>query len=65
MVEKKFNYTVGETKTIEQIILDENVNINHCILLKGDRLPEHFSNANVYMIVARGTVTLALDEHIA
>ncbi len=62
MVEKKYSYTVGETKTIEQIILDENVNINHTILLKDDRLPEHFSNSIVYMIVARGTVTLALDE---
>ena len=62
MVEKQYKYTVGDSKTIEQIILDENVNINHTILQKGDRLPEHYSNSIVYMIVARGTVTLVLDD---
>lgn len=62
MVEKKFDYTISTDKTIEKVILDDNVNINHMILPKGDRLPEHYSNSNVYMIVAKGTVSLQLGE---
>lgn len=62
MVEKKFDYTISVDKTIEKIILDDNVNINHMLLPKGDRLPEHYSNSNVYMIVAKGTVSLQLNE---
>lgn len=62
MIEKKFQYTQSNQKTIEKIILDDNVNINHMILPKGEGLPEHFSNSNVYMIVAKGTVSLELDD---
>jgi len=62
MVEKKFDYTISTDKTIEKVILDDNVNINHMILPKGERLPEHYSNSNVYMIVAKGIVSLQLDK---
>ena len=62
MIEKKFDYTVGKEKTIEKVILDDNVNINHMILPKGEGLPEHYSNSNVYMIVANGTVSLILND---
>lgn len=62
MTEKKFEYAISTAKTIEKVILDDNVNINHMILPKGDRLPEHYSNSNVYMIVVKGTVSLQLNE---
>ena len=62
MIEKKFDYTLGNSKTIEKVILDDNVNINHMILPKGEGLPEHYSNSNVYMIVVNGTVSLDLGE---
>ena len=60
MLEEKLSYSITENKTIEKIILDDNVNINHMILPKGEGLPEHFSNSNVYMIVTKGTVSLQL-----
>jgi quercetin dioxygenase-like cupin family protein len=62
MIEKKFGYTVGDEKTIERIVSDGNADINHMILPKGDRLPVHQSNSNVYMIVAKGTLTIKLDD---
>lgn len=64
MVENTYNFTLSNTKTIERVIEDDNVGINHIILSKGDALPEHYSNSNVYMIVARGTVTLQLNEQV-
>lgn len=65
MVEKQFRYTQSDSKVIERIIEDDHVGINHMILRKSEALPEHYSNSNVYMIVARGNVTLQLDEQQA
>lgn len=62
MIEKVYKYTLGNEKTIERIVADEHVNINHMILNKGECLPEHYSNSNVYMSVVRGAVTLQLDD---
>ena len=62
MIEKNYKYTIADTKTIEKLVADENVNINHMILAKGDALPLHMSNSNVYMTVMRGTISLILDD---
>ncbi len=62
MIEKKFEYSCTDKKTIEKIILDDYVNINHMVLPKGEKLPEHYSNSNVYMIVVKGFLSINLDE---
>ena len=62
MIEKNYKYTIADTKTIEKLVADENVHINHMILPKGEGLPLHNSNSNVYMTVMRGTISLILDE---
>jgi len=62
MIEKPYAFTKTNDKTIERIIDDKNAAINHMVLRKDEALPEHFANSNVYMIVARGAVTLQLDE---
>jgi len=62
MVEKKYSYTLTDARTIERIIEDDHAAVNHMVLAKGDALPEHYSNSNVYMIVIRGIITLKLDE---
>ncbi|MFA6807705.1 MAG: cupin domain-containing protein [Eubacteriales bacterium] len=67
MIEKKYQFTISENKTIEKVVEDDYVAINHIILTKGDVVPEHFSNSNVYLIVVRGIATLKFntqDEHI-
>lgn len=62
MVEKKYMFRQVNSKLIERIVDDENVNINHMVLPKGEALPEHYSNSNVYMIVIRGNITLKLND---
>ncbi|MFA6941195.1 MAG: cupin domain-containing protein [Clostridiaceae bacterium] len=62
MVEKVYNMTFGDTKKVEMLISDENVNYIHMIFNKGEGLPEHFSNSNVYMTVISGTLSIGLDE---
>jgi len=65
MIEKHYNYTDSNTKTIAKIIDDENINLNHMVLQKNECLPEHFSNSNVYLIVIHGTLTIRLAEQEA
>lgn len=62
MIETKYSYTITGNKLIERIIEDDHAAINHMVLPKGESLPEHYSNSNVYMVIVRGNMTLKLDE---
>jgi len=62
MLEKKYVYSVTDSKVVERIVDDENIHLNHMVLTKGTSLPEHYSNSNVYMIIVRGTMTLQLGD---
>lgn len=60
MIEQVFHLTQGDAKTIEKVVMDENLHYMHMILNKGEGLPEHYSNSTVYMAVLRGTLTIGL-----
>lgn len=62
MIEQAFQMAQNDSHTIEKVITDENVNFNHMILGKGEGLPEHFSNSNIYMAVLRGLLSIGLDK---
>lgn len=65
MIEKVYKVTATNDKTIERIVDDEHVNINHMVLIKDTGLPVHVSNSNVYMVIVRGIMTIALDDEPA
>jgi quercetin dioxygenase-like cupin family protein len=62
MIEQVFHLTQGDAKTIEKVVMDENLHYMHMILNKGEALPEHYSNSNVYMAVLRGTLSIGLGD---
>lgn len=62
MVEQVFKLSSGSGKIIERVITDENVHYLHMVFPKGEGLPEHFSNSNVYMTVVRGMLSISLNE---
>lgn len=62
MIEKIYKISNSDKKTVEKVIMDENVHYIHMVFNKGDGLPEHFSNSNVYMTVIRGILSIGLDE---
>jgi len=62
MVEQVFRLYKGNKKTIEKVLLDENINYMHMVLNKTEGLPEHFSNSNLYMTVLRGRLSIGLDD---
>ena len=62
MVEQVFKLAGGNEKVVEKVIFDENVHYLHMVFNKGEGLPEHFSNSNVYMTVIRGRLSIGLDN---
>ena len=62
MVEQIFALSRGDEKAVEKVVFDENVHYLHMVFNKGEGLPEHFSNSNVYMTVVRGMLSIGLDE---
>ncbi len=62
MIEREYKLSRTDEKTIEKVILDENIHYLHMVLNKGEGPPEHFSNSNVYMTVIRGRLSIGLDK---
>lgn len=63
LVEKVFYNTQTNEKTIEKVIIDDNVHYLHLVFPKGDGLPIHQSNANMYMTVVRGLLSIGLNNN--
>ncbi len=62
MLETIYKYSTSDDKAVEKLIMDDNVNYIHMVFNKGEGMPEHFSNSNVYMNVIRGRLSLQLDD---
>lgn len=62
MIEQVFNISTGNDRIIEKVIQDENIHYIHMVFNQGEGLPEHFSNATVYMTVVRGRLSIGLGE---
>ncbi len=60
MTEKIFRLSDNTQKIIEPIIKDENIHYMHMVLPKGEGLPVHTTNANVYMTVITGELSISL-----
>jgi len=65
MLEKIYTLDSYSEKSIKKVIDDDNIGLNHMVLPKGESLPKHFSNSNVYMIIIKGTMTIQLDDQEA
>ncbi|MFA7674072.1 MAG: cupin domain-containing protein [Clostridia bacterium] len=62
MVEKIYRLSRGNEKAVEKVLFDENINYIHMVFNNGEGAPEHYSNANVYMTVVRGSLSIGLDD---
>ena len=60
MIEQVLHFTVTDEKTIERVVAEDALHVNHMVLPKGEGFPEHTANAAVYMAVLRGELALVL-----
>ncbi|MDO4749806.1 MAG: cupin domain-containing protein [Eubacteriales bacterium] len=62
MTQDVIKLTRSDEKTIEKLVMDENLHYMHVIMPPGDKLPEHATNAAVYMMILRGTISISLND---
>jgi quercetin dioxygenase-like cupin family protein len=62
MIERRYTYTQSDAFTMEKIVDDERVNINHIVVAPGESVPMHASNSYVHQIIVRGTLSLSLED---
>ena len=62
MIEKIFELKQTDDKVIEKVIVNEHLHYMHAILPQNEGLPLHQSNANVYMTVLKGTLSISLND---
>lgn len=62
MIEQAFHFTQTENFTMEKVIDDERVNINHIVVQPGGAVPIHVANSHVHQIVVRGTLSLSVED---
>lgn len=62
MIERLYNFTISQEKTIEKIVDDENLVIGHAVLTKNAEIPGHHTMSNVYVIIVKGQASVEVDE---
>lgn len=63
MVEEIFKLSVpSNEKVVKNVISNEDFNYLQIVLNKGDKLAKYLSNANTYITVVRGTLSISLDK---
>lgn len=62
MIEKVYEFKPSKTRMMEKIVVDENVNIAYVVLPTGETVPPHPANAEVYMSVLKGTLSITLGD---
>lgn len=61
MAIKVYQFKTGTEKCLEQIVNVDVAQINHIILPPQEKVPEHYSNSNVFLIITKGTMTIATE----
>ncbi len=62
MTEQVFNLAETGEKTMERVLQDGNIHLNHMVLPQGEGFPGHAANATVYMTVMRGRLSITLND---
>ena len=62
MIEQIFRFETKDTKTMEQVVKEDVLHLNHIVLRIGESFPRHVANASVYMAVMRGMLSIELND---
>ena len=62
MIEQTYHLNRTDGKTVERILIDENISYAQMILPQNEGPPVHNTDSTVYMTVIRGTLSIALGD---
>jgi quercetin dioxygenase-like cupin family protein len=62
VTETVYTYTKTDEKIVGKLVGDNHAMINHVVLANGGALPEHYSDSNAYLTIARETLSANTNE---
>ena len=57
-----YPYTQSNTSIFENIFKSDNVLMNHVVVEPGQSFPKHPTDAEVYALVVKGVLSIAIEE---
>lgn len=61
-MEKVYTYTQTETEVFENIFKEEKLLMNHVVVPPGKIFPKHPTDAQVYVLIAKGELSLSIED---
>lgn len=61
---KAFPYTQTDSETFENIFKADDLLMNHVVIPPGKVFPKHPTDAWVYAVVVRGTLSIAVENQV-
>ncbi|HOB64169.1 MAG: hypothetical protein GX095_03805 [Clostridiales bacterium] len=62
MPEIVYGYSLKNDKTYEKLVDDSHLVINHIVMPRGEGLPDHLTNSNVYILMTKGELTIHFEN---
>lgn len=61
-MERVYTYTQTDQEVFENIFSHENLLMNHVVVPPHKTFPKHPTDASVYVLIAKGTLRLGIEE---
>ncbi len=62
-MEKVYHYTITDQEIFENIFKDEQLLMNHVIVLPGKVFPKHPTDAIVYILITQGELSVTIENN--
>lgn len=62
MIEKLYKYSLTDKDLFENVISDDNLKLNHVIIESGKVFPRHKTDAQVYIIILKGELSIEIGD---
>jgi len=62
MIEKVTEYSIDQSEALRNLVTDDSLIINHVVMEPGQSFPAHVTEHAVYIIIAKGGISIRIDE---
>ena len=62
MIEKVTNYNLEQQDALKNLVTDDSLIINHVVIKAGQVFPAHITEHDVYIIIAKGQVSIKIND---
>lgn len=62
-MDKVYHYTITDQEVFENIFKDEKLLMNHVVVQSGKVFPRHPTDANVYILITQGELSITIENN--